>query len=184
MKFVIFLGCIATVPCAILSFFFDDSKTLGKESDSVTRIEQEQQQQQEEEEAEAKGLGGEGDPLTSLECEKKVLGFIGRKHIPWCLFLQNLFFAIGAGMTVKFFPIFFQVECSLNPVVLQIVYICLPVAVVIGTVLATKLSKRYGRMQIIIPFNLIGISLTFSMALMKRWVKVPFFFFFFFFFFF
>ena len=169
MKFVIFLGCAATIPCVIICFFLDDNKTLGKESDSVIKIEQEQQQQAAQGDSSTKDLEGSA---ANSEGEKKVLGFIGRKHIPWFLFLQNLFSAIGAGMTVKFFPIFFQVECGLNPVFLQIVYICLPLVVVLGTVLATKLSKKFGRMQIIIPFNILGISLTFTMALMRRYVYI------------
>jgi len=47
------------------------------------------------------------------------------------------------------------------------VYIFLPFAVVTFTVLATKLSKRVGRMQVIIPFCLIGIAHTASLALVK-----------------
>ena len=46
-------------------------------------------------------------------------------------------------------------------------YIFLPFAVVTFTVLATKLSKRVGRMQVIIPFCLIGIAHTASLALVK-----------------
>ncbi|QDZ20459.1 MFS general substrate transporter [Chloropicon primus] len=151
MKLIIYIGCAATVPCIILCIFFDDDLALGKESEAISRIEGEA----------AEVLGGrQGDG-------KKVLGFITTEMIPWFLFGLNLFFSLGAGMSVKFFPIFFADECGLSPVTLQILYIILPSVVVAFTLIATKLSKTWGRMQVIVCFNFLGIGHTLAMALMR-----------------
>lgn len=36
--------------------------------------------------------------------------------VPYVLLCSNLCFSWGAGMTVRFFPLFFQVDCQLSPV--------------------------------------------------------------------
>lgn len=98
-KLVIYIGSAATVPCIVLAFFFDDDKSLGKESETILHIEGEVE--------ETTLSQAAMEPGTSAE-EPKSLGCITRSHIPICLFLQNLVSAVGAGMTVKFFPIFFK----------------------------------------------------------------------------
>jgi len=166
MKTVIYMGCVATIPCAVLCFFFDDRKALGKESDSVERIEAATATAKE-------GGHGASGPAGAGAGGKKVLGFVTERHIPWFLFLKNLFASVGAGMTVKFFPLFFTTECGLSPIQLQVVYLCLPVIVAAGTVGATKVAKRAGRMQVTIPCDLLGICMTMTMSLARPFYGLP-----------
>ena len=100
--------------------FLDDAKALGQQSESVLKLGE-----------------GKGEPGTAGDIHDdghKVLGCVTVRMIPWFLFALNLFMAFGAGMTVKFFPIFFSERCKVTPVTLQLVYIALPLVVVCFTV--------------------------------------------------
>ena len=147
------------MPCIFISMFLDDAKALGQQSESVLKLGE-----------------GKGEPGTAGDIHDdghKVLGCVTVRMIPWFLFALNLFMAFGAGMTVKFFPIFFSERCKVTPVTLQLVYIALPLVVVCFTVVATKLSKKVGRMQVIIPFTAIGIFFTLAMSLLHDYYEKP-----------
>ena len=69
--------------------------------------------------------------------------------------------------------IFFTERAGLNPIQLQCIYIALPAVVSLFTIAVTKISKKVGRMQVIVPTNLCGIAFTFTLAFCEQYYHVP-----------
>mmetsp|Transcript_6290 Transcript_6290/g.17643 ORF Transcript_6290/g.17643 Transcript_6290/m.17643 type:complete len:243 (-) Transcript_6290:189-917(-) len=91
--------------------------------------------------------------------------------VPYVLFTSSVCFALGSGMTVKFFPLFFVNDCLMTPAQVQTVYVIVPIVMAAMSGAGTRLSKRIGRVQVMLAFKVVGISLLVSMALLDAWVK-------------
>ena len=101
------------------------------------------------------GGGGGGQPVR------------GQWAIPYVLFASSLCFALGSGMTVKFFPLFFKNTCKMSPIAVQSVYVGVPLIMTLMSGLGTALSKRFGRVQTMVALKVVGVSLLVSMAFLK-----------------
>ena len=84
--------------------------------------------------------------------------------VPWITFFSSLCFALGSGMTVKFFPLFFKNDCAMSPVGVQCIYIAVPVLMALMSGIGTKLSKCLGRAQTMVLLKIVGVALLCSMA--------------------
>ena len=93
--------------------------------------------------------------------------------VPYVLFLSEIFFALGSGMTVKFFPLFFKNDLRLSPVAVQVIYLVLPLMMAACNGLGEVSARRVGRLPVCIGFKLVGLSLLVTMALIKEWVAPP-----------
>ena len=60
--------------------------------------------------------------------------------MPLVLFLSSVVTALGSGMTVKFFPLYFKKDCGLSPVGVQAVYACVPLLMIAFGALADRLA--------------------------------------------
>merc|ERR1712032_1600220 len=105
-------------------------------------------------------------------------GLLTEQRIRFIFFFSELILFTAAGMTVKFFPIFFNVACHFSPVAVQVVFASLSFLVAIGSLSTNKMAKRVGRMQVIIPCWLIGITCTLLLGSMRSlytvaWVMIP-----------
>eukprot|EP00434_Breviolum_minutum_P015343 symbB.v1.2.013521.t1/scaffold795.1/size259473/13 len=89
------------------------------------------------------------------------------------MFINELILTFGAGMTVKFFPVFFKEEGHIQPILLQAVFASLYFLAGIGTLVANRLSKKFGRLQVIICGYCIGISCTMLLGLLRPYYTVP-----------
>eukprot|EP00039_Didymoeca_costata_P019048 m.336036 g.336036 ORF g.336036 m.336036 type:complete len:474 (-) comp17739_c0_seq1:3189-4610(-) len=98
-------------------------------------------------------------------------GLITKKAIPVVLFLSSVVSALGSGMTVKFFPLYFQNNLKLDPSGVQVVYILVPVAMSILSGLSTFLAAHIGRVFCMVWFNLMGIGCLVAMSLLSD--KLP-----------
>merc|ERR1719330_531423 len=81
-------------------------------------------------------------------------------------------------MTVKFFPVFFQQECHITPVALNVVFACLDFIGTFASILAQRISKRLGRLEVVIPGAIISVVCTFLMGVLKpfytdTWLMIP-----------
>ncbi|MHA1521890.1 MAG: MFS transporter [Promethearchaeota archaeon] len=73
-----------------------------------------------------------------------------QKHqIPYILVGCNVIIGLGAGMTIKFFPIFFMEIYSMNPILVQFINMLTFMATGTLGLIAQKLSKKKGRAQMI-----------------------------------
>ncbi|KAJ8599589.1 hypothetical protein CTAYLR_004703 [Chrysophaeum taylorii] len=110
-------------------------------------------------------LGGEAE--SHAEDSSGVPGG-GSNFVPVTLFVASLLSALGSGMTVKFFPLFFRETVGLNPISVQIVYAAVPIAMVLAMSAAQKTHKTIGRVQTLVAFRLAAVGLLVAMIALVR----------------
>jgi len=156
MKPVFLAGLILEIPPGLLIFGLRDDLALpeSEEDDNPN---------------------GDGEAceaqISQLESESfsyrmvKSLG-LTKASIPYILFCSDLLVALGSGMTVKFFPLFFKNEIELSPSGVQGIYMAVPIVMMGFTIGAQKLSLVFGRVQVVICTRIVGISLLVALAVL------------------
>jgi len=69
---------------------------------------------------------------------------------------MNIFvlaFTVSLQLQVKYFPLFFMVDCGFSPAGVQGVYLLVPVAMLVGGSMGEKLAKQYGRVPTTAAFK-------------------------------
>jgi len=163
MKAVILFGLVIALSANVPAWLMDDGKALGEASEAAHLQ-----------------VGGEGN--GNRECMKGTVsgcrGWVDQSKVVYVMFASDLILGLGAGMTVKFFPIFFKEETRLRPASLQATMGALSVLMIFGTLGAHKAAKRFGRIQVILPSISISILCTFlignlTMFYTNAFVMVP-----------
>ncbi|MHA1200866.1 MAG: MFS transporter, partial [Candidatus Heimdallarchaeaceae archaeon] len=155
LKNVILVGIIVTAVSIVLMEFFNDKKSLGSVSESI-----------------------EIDEVEEIE-EEKSNGLRshlpkGAKLIPYLLVASNVIIGVGAGMTIKYFPIFFIEVYNLKPVWVQIIMGFTAIATGFTGLMAQKLSMRRGRPLMILLFQLSATLCLFALIFYPTmWLMVP-----------
>lgn len=165
LRKVLYVGLSIEVVNAFLMMFFDDRKALPESAEEVlaaasnTQVDEEQ------------------TPLSSPEEDTDEVSAEAirlaqrRKFIPYIVFAQALIFAIGSGMTVKFFPLFFKDEVGMSPTQVQIIYVLVPIVMVACSGLGQKLaSTGFGRVQSALVLNTAGVSCLYAMVVFKSYL--------------
>jgi MFS family permease len=140
LKLVMMVGLIFSIISLVSMFFFNDKKSLEEPIEIVSLTPESGPDQKKYSVPEPK--------IESLPT-KRTLPKIRTKHIPYILVGCNIIIGLGAGMTIKFFPVFFMEEYVLSPIVVQIIFGLTSIATGLSGLLAQKLSKTNGRPQII-----------------------------------
>ena len=92
------------------------------------------------------------------------------------LISSSLIIGIGAGMTLKFFSIFFKEQYFLSPSSVSLIMGFTSIFTGLAGITAQKLSKSKGRIPMIFAFELIATICLFIIATYpKLWVLIPFF---------
>ena len=91
-----------------------------------------------------------------------------RRRVPCVLFVSNLATALGSGMSVKFFPLYFKQDCGLSPVAVQCLYAGVPLLMLAFGALADRLARAVGRVQVMMLFQLVGVTLLLAMVALER----------------
>ncbi|MHA1865734.1 MAG: MFS transporter [Candidatus Heimdallarchaeaceae archaeon] len=146
LKNVMILGMSFSALSIILLFLFSDKKSLGKESESIP------------EELTQKEIKRNGVGLP-LSAEKAM------KLIPILLVVSNVIIGFGAGMTIKFFPIFFLKQYELPPISVQIIMGLTAIFTGLSALLAQKYSLKKGRAEALFLFQLIATICLFVIAI-------------------
>eukprot|EP00667_Euglena_gracilis_P010472 EG_transcript_10655 len=156
---VLYVGLALMLAPVLLLFGFLDAKALGAESEALTATAAE-----------------EAVPLVDRLPDIEVRWWrIGPRWVPWLMVLSDVIFGVASGMTVKFFPLFFQNEVGLSPVAVNVVYGGGPVVVAGGCAALAWLSHRIGRIATIFWASLLGIALLVLMtALPQLWTRAEF----------
>jgi len=106
-------------------------------------------------------------------------GLLTRRSVPYILFCSDIIIAIGSGMTVKYFPLFFKNNVNMTPIEVQAIYAVTPIAMVMFSVVGTSLKDYLGRVQTIMLARVIGVGLLLTLALLaeagvhSKYVLVP-----------
>jgi len=93
--------------------------------------------------------------------------------VPAIVFVHSLIFALGSGMTVKFFPLFFKDQVGMSPTQVQIVYLILPLVLAgcggVGNFIAGK--GGVGRVGTALLFKIMGVLGLYSMVVFKDYLN-------------
>ncbi len=87
------------------------------------------------------------------------------RYVPHVIIGSDLVSGFGSGMTVKFFPLFFSQKLKLSPISTNTIYIIVPLFMTCASLVAQKLSRRYGRIQVSMLYAYIG-----AVALVGMWI--------------
>ena len=194
LRVVLLCGCGVAILALLMLLRFDDSKSLGQKSESKTVREIEEEYQ-----AIGFGTEGFDDDIDTQNMflledlqqesfwEKRRRSSSLRQRccsctqtMPCCrssvasrvkysLITHDLLLAIGAGMTVKFFPLWFISKThgyGLAPIQLSIGYVCAPSLCGIFSLLVQRWSKVTGRVMILILTKMTGIAALYGLALL------------------
>ncbi|MHA1718167.1 MAG: MFS transporter [Promethearchaeota archaeon] len=144
LKIVMGFGLLITVGSLILMFFFNDHKSLGVISESLTNnaeIEDNLSNNSE--------TNNNSDFLNQNHVSKRKHNVFSTKFVPYILVGCNIIIGLGAGMTIKFFPIFFMEIYAMSPIIVQIISGFTSIATGFSGMIAQHFSKAKGRPQII-----------------------------------
>lgn len=67
----------------------------------------------------------ETNEAVALSAQHKC-ALVSKTNIPLVMFIGDVLTALGSGMTVKFFPLYFKTSLSLNPGEVQLIYVIVP----------------------------------------------------------
>ena len=105
------------------------------------------------------------DPNDSAASKRR------QKLIPIILCLQSLVFALGSGMTIKFFPLFFKEEVGMSPSQVQLIYVLVPLTMVAFSGVGEKISSTgFGRVQTMVLLNSMGVFCLYAMVFCKHYL--------------
>jgi MFS family permease len=150
LKNVMLVGIVITFLSIGIMLFFKDKKSLGSASESI---------EEEEEEIVVESRNGFGSKMSESK---------RTKLIPYLLVGSNVIVGVGAGMTIKYFPLFFAGLYELSPIWVQLIMGSTSVATGVLSLLAQRLSMKRGRAVIIFIVQLTATLCLFGIAFYPR----------------
>ena len=87
--------------------------------------------------------------------------------VPYIVCMNDVITCIGAGMTVKFFPLFFKNDYGFDPTHLQLLFTVYCFAFALFTWACEKVAAKIGRVQSSMLFSLCGVLCLFSLAYLE-----------------
>lgn len=121
LKSVMLVGIIISLLSTITLFLFRDERSMGQESESLYHNNEES--------------------TSQLELTKKA------KKIPILLVASDIIVGMGAGMSIKFFPVFFRSIYHLQPISVQLIMGITAIATGVIGILVQKFSLKKGRAE-------------------------------------
>ncbi|KAL8447749.1 hypothetical protein Emag_004210 [Eimeria magna] len=103
---------------------------------------------------------GDDDPLSTLS--------LLHRSVPYVISVSDFVRSMGAGMTVKFFPLFFFNEYHLTPIQLCQLGFAYALSIVLFVFVAEKLAKLIGRASASQLLSLLGLIMLVAMCLVKN----------------
>jgi len=114
--------------------------------------------------------------VKNLGHQKINLGFMKLRvsHIPYIIFASDFTIAVGAGMTVQYFALFFVNEYNLSPLTTATLWVISPLVIAFLSGLAVPLSKYLGRAVVAVLCDAIGTACLFALSYHSPvWFAVP-----------
>jgi MFS family permease len=143
LRDVFIIGIVLCVPPMFLLCLFRDEDTLGASADAV--------------DMRAATLPVEGGVVGGIQPPKSTSdGYDpSQKYILHIVALNDLIGGLGSGMSIKFFPLYFKSR-GLSPSNVNWIYVTSPIVMALGSILATRYSKKYGRVRVAMCFGCVG----------------------------
>ncbi|EKX38858.1 hypothetical protein GUITHDRAFT_89258 [Guillardia theta CCMP2712] len=136
-----------------------DSQEESKETDKLLGNGREDEVSQQSEQHQNGDCDDDDDDDNARKMRQK------KFWIPAILICSDIIAALASGMTIKFFPLFFQNETNLEPVFVNVIYIASPLMLSLFAIVAQRVSLKIGRMQVCLMFKIFGILLLCLMGL-------------------
>ncbi|MHA1121204.1 MAG: MFS transporter [Candidatus Heimdallarchaeota archaeon] len=158
LKKVMYVGFVVSLIGIVILFLFKDDRSLGKESEEIA------------EEVTEEVVEQKSRLALKVDSGKAV------KLIPILLVTSNLLVGIGAGMSIKYFPVFFTERYFISPVWLNVIMGATSLATGLLGLVSQKISLRLGRVQTIFIVQFIATFCLLIIAIYPPFaVLVPFF---------
>jgi MFS family permease len=147
LRNVMFFGFLLSLVSLGLMWVFNDAHSLGEESESLIEA--------------AESVGETPEPILKMDSsempnrrlfpkpKRGLLSRIELRHVPYILIICNIIIGLGAGMTIKFFPVFFMEDYDMSPILVQIINALTFFFTGAAGLLAQHFSKSRGRPQMI-----------------------------------
>ncbi len=158
IKYVMYVGFGVSLVGIVILFLFKDERSLGKESEAIAEEVAEEVEEQ------------QSRLALKVDSERAI------KLIPILLVTSNLIIGVGAGMSIKYFPVFFSEEYFISPVWLNVIMGATSLMTGLFGLMSQKFSLKLGRVQTIFLVQFIA---TFCLLIIAIYpplgVLVPFF---------
>lgn len=161
IKIIMVIGLLLTVPAILPLFVFGDPNTTGGSNTACARVAEPTGTAER-----ANGHSGEAEVTSpgGRDGLRPRLGFLGPKHVPFIVALSDFITAIGAGMTVKFFNLFFIQDEHFSPVAISLLQTVYPLAIAGFMKVSECLAKPLGRSQASLLFFSLNVLCLLLMA--------------------
>ncbi|CAK4085048.1 unnamed protein product [Aphanomyces euteiches] len=161
LQTVLIIGTVIGLPSFILLFFFNDdlayeNYTSSKKARTLSFIHEDGLLEYSAvDDAEPDQPATESTELLTDEestddATLNTFLCLGPRHVPYLLFASDFIICNGAGMTIGFFPVFFQNEYSLTPSQVNFLFVAQPLLVVILAYLTQRASTVYGTIETVV----------------------------------
>jgi len=144
LRNVFIIGIALCAPPMLMLCFFRDEDTLGASADAVDMR------------MPAALVESAVDDSDSLEIVNDK-AHNSQKFVLYIVALNDLVGGLGSGMSIKFFPLYFMSR-GLSPSNVNWIYITAPIVMALGSKLATRNSKIYGRGRVAMCFGTVGAA--------------------------
>ncbi|MFX0150809.1 MAG: MFS transporter, partial [Candidatus Hodarchaeota archaeon] len=154
LKSVLMVGILISMISLVIMVFLNDKRSLGKASEHLNS------------EYQKNNNNVKNNEVSNLYISnnKNQVGS-SRKKIIFILMASNLIIGMGAGMTIKFFPIFFMQIYTLAPIGVQLIMGATSILTGLTALGAQNFSLRRGRAEMIFVVQAIATSCLFLIAL-------------------
>lgn len=174
---IILIGLALEIPVAIGAFFFRDDlaleenllkKKVAKGAGDTNGLEAGDYKAvaAKEEDLEKGDSDNEGAATTTDENIANGWCNCTTRAVPYIMFASSVLCALGSGMTIKFFPLFFKDTLNLTPASVQFIYVLVPVFMVLFVQIIQKIGSSFGRVQTMLAVRVVGVSLLISMSML------------------
>ena len=106
----------------------------------------------------------EEDETVDEDLKHQSYSTISNSCVPYMICFNDFITCVGAGMTVKFLPLFFKNEYRFTPCQVQALYAVYLLLFGIFTWLCQQVAARLGRVQAALLFSFLGVSCLFALA--------------------
>ncbi|MHA1675432.1 MAG: MFS transporter [Promethearchaeota archaeon] len=169
LKNVMAVGLVLSLVSLSVMWFFKDKYSLGESSESIVPdphiLESNTPEIQNESKQDIKpdikpdikqDIKQDIYQETTFKKSKSSHFKLQRHQIPYILVGCNIIIGLGAGMTIKFFPIFFMEIYSMQPILVQFINMVTFMATGILGLVAQRFSKSKGRAQMIFGVQILA----------------------------
>ncbi|KAF0718900.1 Aste57867_1400 [Aphanomyces stellatus] len=134
LQMVLMVGMALGIPPLVMLFFFNDD--LAYENTIK--------------DGEDHALVEDGAARPSAAEPHNTFMWFGPRHVPYLLFASDFIICNGAGLTINFFPIFFQHDYDLTPSQVNLLWVAQPLLVVILSLICQRFATHCGDIETIV----------------------------------